>query len=921
LKKPVLSLVGALSLLAVLLFAPFFFEGRVLWSQDIGRVYYPVANLLRQVLVSLDPSPLVWNPNLGAGFPLIADGVSTPFSPLQWPLLGLLSPARALTAGLFIGYLGSALAMAALALALDLSRPASLIAGASYGWCGFAVGHSVHVNVVAGLPFLPLCLLFLERASRGAAARNVTLAGVSWGLLCLSGHPQVALMAAALATGFALLRFWPRPAPPKALLRPAGWTLLFLLIGAGLSAAYYLPMAELAGQSVRPESGLSHAQAVAYSLPWPHLVTLVSPFFFFDPRVGGYWGAWNPAEMAFYVGLPTLVLAIGALRLRLREPLVRFLVAVSALAVLLALGDGTPLHGWIHALPVFRSLRAPARYVLWLDFALALLAAHGFDALREAPGATVRRGAVLLAFASLALCALPMLAPLWRGRLLGDGWQDADWATSSPLLLSYKWLLPPLWLGLTALWLSARPRIHARAWSALAALLVAADLASFAATSLGPHWVEAEAATTPDSAHLLASAAPAGRAYLVSGPEPWRSASDLPLALGFPSLNSYVSLPLARHAAYLREFWLSDQTAYRLLDAAAVRHVIDGWRRPLEPRSEVSGEEFSPRHPLFELDASSASRSVRLDLAGFEADRLQLVTALQEGATLPQGAEVAVVTIEPMPPAAPLRFVLRAGLETAERLHDERTAHHKPAPSLEAWSLVDRRSEGAFYLARFAWAKARGLSALTIESRATAGRLLVFGGSLGDGDERVALTPFMGGHFKHVEDRDGAKLYENRGARPRAYAVHRIVRAQSLSDAVRQVAYAEGADGAVVVEDPSAPRPTGTGPSTVLVRTETPTQVELEAEMKGDGYVVLADTNYPGWQAWVDDTPTAVYTANGLFRTVFVPSGSHRVRFEYVPKALYRGLVTSLLTMLTALVLVALSDRRATTRSLPTPIP
>ena len=55
---------------------PFFFEGRVLWSQDIGRVYYPVATLLRQVLVTLDPSPLLWNPNLGAGFPLVFGAIA-----------------------------------------------------------------------------------------------------------------------------------------------------------------------------------------------------------------------------------------------------------------------------------------------------------------------------------------------------------------------------------------------------------------------------------------------------------------------------------------------------------------------------------------------------------------------------------------------------------------------------------------------------------------------------------------------------------------------------------------------------------------------------------------------------------------------------------------------------------------------------
>ena len=214
-KKPVLLLVAALLGLAVLLFAPFFFDGRVLWSQDIGRVYYPVATLLRQVLLNLDPAPLVWNPNLGAGFPLVADGVSTPFYPLHWPLLMLLPPARALTAGLFLGYLGSALAMAAFVRSLGQSRPAAILAGLAYAWSGFAVGHSVHVNVVAGLPFLPLTLLFLERASKGAALRNVTLAGMSWGLLCLGGHPQVALMTAALGTAYGLFRLGPHRAPRR----------------------------------------------------------------------------------------------------------------------------------------------------------------------------------------------------------------------------------------------------------------------------------------------------------------------------------------------------------------------------------------------------------------------------------------------------------------------------------------------------------------------------------------------------------------------------------------------------------------------------------------------------------------------------------------------------------------------------------
>ena len=102
----------------------------------------------------------------------------------------------------------------------------------------------------------------------------------------------------------------------------------------------------------------------------------------------------------------------------------------------------------------------------------------------------------------------------------------------------------------------------------------------------------------PDAALALAASSGDGRTYIVNGPAPWRSASDLPIVQGVRSLDAYVSLPLARHALYMRAFWLSDQTARGLLDAAAVTSVVDSWRRPLDPRSLLGGVEFSPRHPL-----------------------------------------------------------------------------------------------------------------------------------------------------------------------------------------------------------------------------------------------------------------------------------------------------------------------------------
>jgi hypothetical protein len=133
---------------------------------------------------------------------------------------------------------------------------------------------------------------------------------------------------------------------------------VFVAIGAGISAVYYLPMAELARQSVRPEGGLSYAKAVAYALPLPHLVTAVSPFFFFDASTGAYQGAWNPEELALYAGLPTLVWP-GSRWSRPRDPLAD---SSPPRPDRLLFAPATPRRSrLLHSLPVVRGFRAPAR--------------------------------------------------------------------------------------------------------------------------------------------------------------------------------------------------------------------------------------------------------------------------------------------------------------------------------------------------------------------------------------------------------------------------------------------------------------------------------------------------------------------------------------------------------------------------------
>lgn len=83
---------------------------------------------------------------------------------------------------------------------------------------------------------------------------------------------------------------------------------------------------------------------------------------------------------------------------------------------------------------------------------------------------------------------------------------------------------------------------------------------------------------------------------------------------------------------------------------------------------------------------------------------------------------------------------------------------------------------------------------------------------------------------------------------------------------------------------------------------DTPNTVTIRAASDQDGYLLLADTWYPGWQATIDDRPAAVLRANVAFRAVTFPAGEHVVKFFYAPVSLQIG---AGLTAMSALLLAA----------------
>ena len=104
----------------------------------------------------------------------------------------------------------------------------------------------------------------------------------------------------------------------------------------------------------------------------------------------------------------------------------------------------------------------------------------------------------------------------------------------------------------------------------------------------------------------------------------------------------------------------------------------------------------------------------------------------------------------------------------------------------------------------------------------------------------------------------------------------------------------------VLLDREPSPRPQPAPGRYVIARIdeERPERVVADVNADAPGIVVLTDLAYPGWMATVDGGKAALLIADGCFRAVAVPAGSHRIVFRYRPISFYAGAAISLAALL-----------------------
>ncbi|HEX7833523.1 MAG TPA: YfhO family protein, partial [Thermoanaerobaculia bacterium] len=175
-----------------------------------------------------------------------------------------------------------------------------------------------------------------------------------------------------------------------------------------------------------------------------------------------------------------------------------------------------------------------------------------------------------------------------------------------------------------------------------------------------------------------------------------------------------------------------------------------------------------------------------------------------------------------------------------------------------------------------------------------------------------SLDPVPDDQWKLVLQDRQSRLLENTRVLPRAFVPSWIRYERDANGTLlTMINTTDFAERAVITVPEYKPHNIANGPGTLtLKRIGHAHGYEMDAKMDGDGWVVISDTAWPGWRAYIDGRRVETRFANHAFIGVFVPKGEHKLRVIFAPESFTRGRNISLVTIAIAIALLVWARRR-----------
>jgi hypothetical protein len=144
--------------------------------------------------------------------------------------------------------------------------------------------------------------------------------------------------------------------------------------------------------------------------------------------------------------------------------------------------------------------------------------------------------------------------------------------------------------------------------------------------------------------------------------------------------------------------------------------------------------------------------------------------------------------------------------------------------------------------------------------------------------------------WKRIGEQPGMQLFENSRVLPRAFVPRRVrVNSDWNSLGPEMMAEKDFAERAwiTIPGEPSHESENGSG--RVEIEKRGMRRFRLRTSMQSPAWVVITESAWKGWRAYIDGKPTRIHRANHAFLAIFVPAGTHRVRLEYWPQSFVVG--------------------------------
>jgi O-antigen/teichoic acid export membrane protein len=847
----------------------------------------------------------LWDPYLFAGHPFLANGQHSalyPFSLIFYimPLTrayGWFTVVQFWLAGLFT-YI--------FLRVLGANRLGGLIGGITYQLSAFFVVSVVFTMIIAAAVWLPLLLAMIEIVIRKQEEKGtvvyypvpyIVAGSFILGIQVLTGHIEITYYVLLVSGFYALCRLiilWRRQRIWGPALRMGGWLLGMIILGLGLGTVQFIPLYEVASRNFRVGS-VTFADVVGWALPGRRIISFLIPDFFGNPSHHTYFDVitrrWLPVGLNAYGQVNPLCPYCTGWDIKTSVEAGAYLGILPLLLSVIA------VSGWIAdrrterqrkkeflvegtAAPPRPSSADPLSHPLpqvWIFTLLAVLS-------------------LLFAFGTPFYALLYYALPFWNQLHSPFRW-------IYPFTLSIAVLAG---LGATYLARSVSPRSLADAEEKRANT----SRASLYTFSLHVGWLAFWAGLAGVVMMLLVLAFPGpfirlAQIVLDRSGLAQNAFADGRQFLGYQWPNFFkfflftmaagVILRISRCPIYLPR-WLGGLTAWKPLAVLIVAMDLFGAGYGFNPAADPSLLTFHP--PVVDWLLARRAEDPHFRITSFNA------------------------------PGEPRTFIANTGMYWD--LEDVR-GYDSIIPAQYAHYMNLIQEQGDLLYNRIAPIYAPGYHALDSALLDMLGVRYV-----------LTTQDIPNDGYRLVYDGE-VRVYENLDALPRAFVVPcaEEVPPEEMDYALRslnprQKVLLEQGTG-ITQKMANTPAPScSILPATIT--SYTPNEVFVQASLDEPGWLVLADSYFPGWKAYkqvssqqsaVNSQPSAVsspqspipnlqspvpglqpevelsiYRANGNFRAVYLEPGDWTIRFKYTPMSFKLGLYGSFLAGVVALLLL-----------------